>query len=124
MSAAAFPLAVQLFAIAASLIVATSAAARSGLDRSTTDRPDDITGPQLHAMHVVPADGTDRALDTNGTIAAPVANWEGWLRGQTGGRGVRLAAFGGLPTSPSSSERDRHAGHRHGRRRARRDRAG
>jgi len=101
MIAAALRLAVQLFAIAASLIVATSGAARSGLDRSTTDRPDDITGPQVHAMYVVPADGTDRALDTNGTIAASVANRDGWLRGQTGGRGLRLDTFGGLPTSPS-----------------------
>jgi List-Bact-rpt repeat protein len=46
-------------------------------------------------VYVVPADGVDRALDTNGTIAASVANWEGWLRGQTGGHGLRLDTFGG-----------------------------
>ena len=81
--------------LVAAFVVASPAAARPTLDRSTVDRPDDITGPQIHAVYVVPADGTDRALDTNGTIAASVSNWENWLRGQTGGHGLRLDTYGG-----------------------------
>jgi Divergent InlB B-repeat domain len=85
-----------LAAVALPALIAVGAAgARPALDRSTADRPDDISGPQVHAMYVVPADGADRALDTNGTIAASVANWESWLRGQTGGHGLRLDTAGG-----------------------------
>ena len=40
-------------------------------------------------------DGSDRALDTNGAIDASAASWQRWLRGQTGGRGLRLDTFQG-----------------------------
>jgi hypothetical protein len=46
-------------------------------------------------MYVLPSDGTDRALDTNGTLEASTANWETWLRGQTGGPGLRLDTYQG-----------------------------
>jgi hypothetical protein len=65
----------------------------SALPRSTSDRPDDRQGAQIHVLYVVPSDGTDRALDTDGTIDASVRNLQGWLRGQTGGRGLRLDTF-------------------------------
>src|SRR5262249_53718413 len=65
------------------------------LPRSTSDRPDDFQGPQVHVLYVVPSDGVDRALDTDGTIAASVANFQGWLRGQTGGRALRVDTFQG-----------------------------
>jgi hypothetical protein len=81
---------------AASLVsVSSSSAAPGVLPRSTTDRADDVTGPQIHALYVLPADGADRALDTNGTIEASFSNWQGWLRGQTFNNGLRLDTSGG-----------------------------
>jgi len=65
------------------------------LPRSEVDRTDDRTGPQIHAFYVVPADGADRGLDTDGTIAASVTNWQGWFRGQTLGPGLKLDTSGG-----------------------------
>jgi hypothetical protein len=65
------------------------------LPRATADRPDDVAGPQIHAVYVVPADGDDRGLDTDGTVAASVANWDRWFEGQTLGGGLRLDTSGG-----------------------------
>ena len=72
-----------------------SAVASSARDRAVTDMPDEISGPQVHFLYVVPSDGGDRQLDTNGVISASVASWQGWLRGQTGGRGLRLDTYQG-----------------------------
>ena len=49
----------------------------------------------MHALYVLPSDRADRALDTNGTIAASAANWQRWLRGQTFNNGLRLDTFRG-----------------------------
>jgi hypothetical protein len=90
----------RLWGVIATGLVVLAAIATVGAaaaDRSLADRADDISGPQVHVFYVVPSDGTDRGLDGNGTIAASVANWEGWLRGQTGGHGLRLDTFGGAP---------------------------
>ena len=46
-------------------------------------------------LYVVAADAPDRGLDTDGEIAASVASWQSWLRGQTGGRGIRLDTYQG-----------------------------
>lgn len=73
---------------AAFLVSALPAAAGSGaLPRATADRPDVAQGPQIHVVYAVASDGTDRGLDTNGTIEASVRAWNGWLAGQTGGKG-------------------------------------
>jgi hypothetical protein len=78
------------------LLAAPSATSRTtALPRATEDRPDDIQGPQVHVLYVVPRDGVDRGLDTNGVVDASVASWQRWLRGQTGGRGLRLDTFQG-----------------------------
>lgn len=69
---------------------ARPAAALAVLPRATADRPDDVTGPQVHVVYAVPADLADRSLDTDGTIGASVDNWQRWLRGQAGDRGLRL----------------------------------
>jgi hypothetical protein len=85
-------------AVVAALVIAIapSAAARTEtLPRATADRADEITGPQVHAMYVLPSDGDDRELDTDGTIAASVANFQTWLEGETGGRGLRLDTYQG-----------------------------
>lgn len=73
----------------------SSSAAPDALPRATADRRDDVRGPQVHALYVLPSDGADRRLDTNGTIAASFANWQGWLRGQTFNNGIRLDTSGG-----------------------------
>ena len=88
-------------AVSAGVVLALLASAVSSnaapdvLPRATADRRDDVTGPQVHALYVVPADRADRGLDTNGTIAASFANWQGWLRGQTFNNGLRLDTSGG-----------------------------
>ena len=77
--------------VIASLVFAPTLHATSAiLPRTTTDRPDERGGAQVHVMYLLPSDGSDRALDTNGTIAASVKNWQTWLQGQTGGRGLFL----------------------------------
>ena len=66
------------------------------LPRATADRLDDWAGrPQVHALYVVPSDGTDRALDTNGTIEASVDAFQRWLASQAGGRALRMDTFEG-----------------------------
>jgi hypothetical protein len=84
-------------AVGVALLASASAsnAASDALPRATADRRDDVTGPQVHALYVLPADGVDRALDTNGTIAASFANWQRWVRAQTFNNGIRLDTFGG-----------------------------
>ena len=69
----------------------------TGSDRATTDRADDLPvgTQQVHVMYVLPSDGTDRALDTGGTLAASVGSWQTWLKAQTGGKGVNLDTAGG-----------------------------
>jgi hypothetical protein len=47
--------------------------------RSATDRPDDISGPQVHVMYVLPRGAPDRALDTEVDIAYSVAAFQAWL---------------------------------------------
>jgi List-Bact-rpt repeat protein len=46
-------------------------------------------------MYVLPSDSVDRTLDTDGTIEASVRNWQTWLRGQTGGRAMRVDTIQG-----------------------------
>jgi hypothetical protein len=72
-----------------------AAAAREVLPRSTSDRPDEAAGPQIHAIYVVPSDGTDRGLDTDGTIERTVRSWNDWLASQSAGKGgFRLDTYG------------------------------
>lgn len=63
--------------------------------RATADRPDDDAGRQVHVYYVVPADGVDRQLDLDGTLARTVAAWNGWLAAQSGGPRLRLDTAGG-----------------------------
>ena len=77
------------------LSVPTVGAQPRALPRAAADRPDDVSGPQIHALYVVPADGVDRGFDTDGTAAASVMNWQRWFVGQTLGGGLRLDTSGG-----------------------------
>jgi len=67
------------------------------LPRAIVDRPDDFAGPQVHVMYVLPLDGVDEQLDTNGRIGTSVAAFNHWLLQQTPGRTLRVDTFEGLP---------------------------
>jgi hypothetical protein len=57
------------------------------LARSTVDRSDDVRRkPQVHVMYVLPSDGHDRALDTDGTLRNTVSSFQSWLAGKTQGK--------------------------------------
>lgn len=47
--------------------------------RSTTDRPDDIEGPQVRVLYVLPQDGFDHRWDVDGVIHAAAATANDWL---------------------------------------------
>jgi hypothetical protein len=84
-----------LLALCIALAAAWAEPAHSALPRSEVDRLDDVRGPQIHFLYVVPADGEDRGLDQNGTLAASVAHFQGWLAGQTGGANLRVDTYQG-----------------------------
>jgi hypothetical protein len=65
------------------------------LERSDSDRPDDTTDYQIHIMYVLPSDGIDENLDTNGTLVRSVAAFQNWLAEQTGGRKLRVDTYQG-----------------------------
>ena len=87
---------IAIIGVAATLATLLAALAH-GSDRATADRADDLPPgtQQVHVIYAVPADGTDRALDTNGTLAASVGSWQSWLTGQTAGKGLNLDTSGG-----------------------------
>lgn len=64
--------------------------------RSQTDRPDDITGPQIHAVYVIPKDGTDDQLDLDGTIATSIMATRSWVARESG-RMLRIDTHEGAP---------------------------
>ena len=77
--------------------VVANPAAAAKLPRSTTDRPDEVQGDQVHFLYVLPSDGADRALDTNGALATSIAVFQKWFAGQTGGLRFRIDSFQGEP---------------------------
>ena len=79
---------------AAALAGGTGSAATI-LPRATTDRPDDLAGPQFRLMYVLPSDGVDRALDTDGTIVRSATAFQRWLAAQTSGQALRFDTSGG-----------------------------
>lgn len=62
-------------------------------ERATADRPDIKAGAQLHVLYVVPENGVDEALDTNGVIEDSVAALNAWFEHQTSGRRLRLDTY-------------------------------
>ena len=77
-----------------SLVAAGEAAA---LDRTSTDRPDEAVGPQVHLVYALPSDAQDGALDTNGTIGSWMAGFNDWLAAGTGGVKLRIDTSAGQP---------------------------
>ena len=66
-------------------------------ERTTVDMPDDFPGYQIHLMYVLPKDGADGQLDTNGAITNVVAATQRWFEGQTEGRRLRFDTYQGAP---------------------------
>lgn len=64
--------------------------------RSELERPDDSPDPQVRVLYVIPSDGTDEALDTNGTLCSSVLSWRRWLEEQSEGRTLRLDTADGV----------------------------
>jgi hypothetical protein len=80
------------------LLVAVGAAvgataSSSALPRALADRPDEVTGPQIHVVYAVPADGEDRHLDELGVLEGSVTSFQHWLAQETGGRTLRMDIF-------------------------------
>jgi hypothetical protein len=65
------------------------------ITRSEKNRPDDISGYQLQAMYVLPKNGQDLSLDTNGKIATAVATFQQWLATQTSDQRLRFDTYQG-----------------------------
>ena len=63
--------------------------------RSGIDRPDDVTGPQVHVIYVLPRGTPDRGLDTGLPIANSVAAFQGWLR-RASGLQIRFDQYDGV----------------------------
>ena len=81
--------------LAVLVLHASCAAVIPPSSRSTSDRPDDVSGPQVHVMYVLPGDGSDRHLDTEDVLESTVGSWQAWLGGQTGGRVFRMDTYQG-----------------------------
>jgi hypothetical protein len=76
---------------------AADAGVGAATNRSTTDRPDDRGGSLVHLIYAVPNDGVDRSLDIDGTVATAWESGNRWLKSQTGGRGLRVDTYDGMP---------------------------
>ena len=59
--------------------------------------PDEISGPQVHFLYIVPSDGADRQLDTNEVMEQSVARIERWFVTQAGTQGLRIDTYNGAP---------------------------
>ena len=79
------------------LLVSASAGAATARVRALTDMPDDISGPQVHFLYVVPSDGADGQLDSNGGMEQSIARIQNWLVTQTGNQGLRVDTYNGAP---------------------------
>ena len=64
--------------------------------RSTRDRPDDISGPQIHFIYAVPSDIEDRNRDRFGEVERSVLGIQKWLPEETGKR-LRVDTYQGRP---------------------------
>ena len=62
--------------------------------RAPHDREDDIAGPQVHVIYVLPRGSPDRLFDTELDIANSVAAFQAWLR-RAGGLQIRFDRYDG-----------------------------
>jgi hypothetical protein len=59
--------------------------------------PDDISGPQVHFLYIVPSDGPDAQLDTNGQMEQSIARIERWFVTHADNQGLRVDTHNGVP---------------------------
>jgi hypothetical protein len=62
---------------------------------STSDRPDEVSGYQVHFVYALPSDGTDDFLDINGRIELSANAMNDWLANATGGSRLRYDTYDG-----------------------------
>lgn len=62
---------------------------------STIDRPDDVSGYQVHFVYALPSDGQDDFLDINGRIELSANAMNDWLLQATGGSRLRYDTYEG-----------------------------
>ena len=74
-----------------------SAATAQARTRTVTDMPDDISGPQVHFLYIVPSDGADAQLDTNGGMEQSIARIERWFVAHAENQGLRVDTRNGVP---------------------------
>jgi hypothetical protein len=72
----------------------------NGLTRTLIDRPDDVEGPMMKFLYVVPSFARDQRRDTSGEIARYVFHANEWIASQNGGFGVRVDTFNGALDIP------------------------
>ena len=60
--------------------------------RATDDMPDDVTGPQVRVLYVLPSDAPDHQWDINGFLHETAASANEWLFAN-GGRSVRFDTY-------------------------------
>ena len=78
-------------------VVGSAAYALRILPRSTTNRADVTALSRVKVLYVLPSDGTDRNLDSDGTLHRTVSSGQRWLASQAGNRSIRYdVADGGL----------------------------
>lgn len=58
--------------------------------RGTLDRVDDVNGPQVHVVYLIPSDMIDERLDQDGRIETSIAAFQLWMARVTGGHWMRL----------------------------------
>lgn len=75
---------------ACSLRTLTVIASTNNPLRALADRADDVSGPQIRVMYVVASDGSDRVLDTDGTLARSVDSFHAWFQQRSGGHTLRF----------------------------------
>lgn len=92
----AVPVLVALLLLVASASAAVAARPTGfgpSLPRTSIDHRDAPPKPQIHVVYVVPSDGVDRSLDTNGALTNSVAAFQRWLAIQTGGEALQFDTF-------------------------------
>jgi hypothetical protein len=65
------------------------------VQRAMQDREDDVAGYLVKVLYVLPHDGVDRELDTNGAIVLSIAAMQQWLVQQTTGKRLRFDTYQG-----------------------------
>ena len=75
--------------------LSTNFASAAAIDRSAVDRPDEVSGFQIHLVYVVPNGSTDLNVDTNGQIDAWVKEGNAWLSNKVG-HSLQFDTFQGL----------------------------